>query len=144
MGSDGTPIHFKEKGTDLHEIIFNAKDKSDLATQVLLSKAYDQTYGLYDHEESDDPMGAFLKHPGEDIVTGGHLYQLCREIISSKLPELIQMPLVDILYLPSWLGRSLIDLSKDHTDKFNKEMSKLDKRVKDDQKLMANMLSGKK
>lgn len=84
--------------------------EDDYVAQLALMEAYDQEYGIFDHDglSNLDPLAVIGMHPSEDPVTGSRLDIVLREMIATRLPELTNTPLLDLLEMPRWFLDKLL------------------------------------
>lgn len=100
---------YSETSPFLH-LIKTGTIKDDITQQLEMMEEYDRTYGLYDHSASDDLMSVMFLHPEEDPVTGSRMEVFITELISLRLPELLQEGIVSILTnFPMWYLEKLMD-----------------------------------
>lgn len=93
--------------------------EDDYVAQLALMEAYDQEYNIFDHESrgDSDPLAIIGMHPSEDPVTGSKLDLVLREMIGTRLPELTNTSLLDLLAMPRWfLDRLLKEARKNRTE----------------------------
>jgi hypothetical protein len=84
--------------------------KDDFTSQLMFLEAYDETYGIFDHELLDqtDPMSIIGMHPAEDIVTGSLLVSYSRELMACRIPELTNSSLAELMKFPKWFLDELV------------------------------------
>lgn len=88
--------------------------KDDFTNQLLLMEQYDQYFEIWDHENGDpsDQLAVIGMHPAEDPVTGSKMETLARELISSRLCEATNTPLLQLMNYPRWFLDSLLKDSR--------------------------------
>lgn len=98
------------EGSSLLDLITRRVVKDDISRQLELTEEYDRTFGLYNHEGGDDLMSVLFQHPEEDPVTGSRSEMLAFEIITLRIPEMLNEGLTDILNnYPRWFLDKLIE-----------------------------------
>lgn len=105
--------------------LMNSSDKlpSDSA-QVMLSMAYDTTYGIYDHYNTSDtnPLTTVTMHPAEDYKELSGMYRAIERYERQGINNRFGLSLTEYLELP----RSVIAMLTDITIAIDKEMSALE------------------
>lgn len=91
-------------GTATYEVILNTKVKDDRSKRLIMLEAYDQTFGIFDHEAlghlPENQMSLMRMHPAEDTETGSRLRGLMRELVACRIPEMTNEPLSQLLKYP--------------------------------------------
>lgn len=80
--------------------MLSAKNQTHLGSVVTLREAYDYTYGISSIEEISNPNSTFMMKYHEDSVTDGSVMVLMNRIITSKLPSLTGMSLLELMEMP--------------------------------------------
>jgi len=85
--------------------------RDDFSRQLAFLEAYDKTYGIFDHDlkGSSDPLAIIGHHPAEDVVTYSRTELLLTEILATRLPELTNTSLMELLELPRWFLDKLLE-----------------------------------
>lgn len=84
--------------------------KDDVSRRLELTEEYDKTFGLFDHSHVEDMMSVLFQHPEEDPVTGSRSETLAFEIVTLRIPEMLNEGLTDILNnYPRWFLDKLIE-----------------------------------
>lgn len=83
--------------------------KDDITRRLELTEEYDRTFGLMDHAKESDLMSVMYQHPEEDPVTGSRTETLSMELITLRIPELLNEGLSTILanYPRWWLDKMI-------------------------------------
>lgn len=71
--------------------------------KILLLETYDQTYGIFDHDnvfEDSHPLALIGMHPQEDVFTGGRLVQTIRSYRRHRVNAHFNLSLTDFLNYP--------------------------------------------
>lgn len=78
--------------------------KDDWTVQLAMMEEYDQTYGIFDHEALGemDPLAIIGMHPAEDVHTGNRIELLMNELMATRIPEITNTPLLDLLRYPKY------------------------------------------
>lgn len=88
----------------MYDVILNTKIDDDRSKRLVMLEAYDQTFGIFDHENEghkpENQMAIMRMHPAEDMATGNRLRGLMKELVACRIPELTNEPLSTLLKYP--------------------------------------------
>lgn len=106
--------------TELRNVFLHVSGIDDITAQLLLTETYDKVYGIFNHDAvnlpkddgtiyNPDPMAVQGMHPAEDPVSHSSAILLMRELMVSKLPEITQTPIMEMMNWPRYVLDSLLD-----------------------------------
>lgn len=116
----------------MHDILLKTTEYDDWTAQLLFMESYDQGYGIFDHDTLDigRPLSIIAMHPAEDHLRYSRMRNLMREVISCRIPELTQTPLLDVLNFPRDVLDELLKDGRKARDKTTVEIETLESKLR--------------
>lgn len=80
----------------------NTPPTSQINGRIFLSEAYDQAYGLFDHDNDAiwNPLSMVAMHPGEDVDTTSELYSTVRRFSKYGITKRFGLSITEFLAYP--------------------------------------------
>lgn len=120
----------------MYDLIAGASVDDGMTAQLLMTEAYDQGYGIFDHESFDatDPLSIIGMHPAEDIITGSKISVLEDELVAIRLPELTNTPLVELMNWPKYKLDRWINKLRPGVQKEQERTKELERQLEENQR----------
>lgn len=91
----------------------NESIKDDMTQELAFMEAYDTAFQIHDHDATENPFSIIGHHPAEDMATGDSVSHLMAELITYRLPEVTNTPLLSLMETyPRWRLDKLIEQCK--------------------------------
>jgi hypothetical protein len=126
----GRDVNPYEPGNPIYNLIMNENIKDDWTQNLAFMEAYDTAFKIHDHENSDHPFSIIGMHPAEDATTGDSISHLMAELISCRIPEVTNTPLLQLMeQYPRWRLNKLIEQGRKARNKEEKALEGVERSI---------------
>jgi hypothetical protein len=85
--------------------------KDRLMLKPILLEAYEQTYGICDHDDPDNPLSIIGYHPTEDVEYDERLELLAKRYVTHDIRNLFDLSFADILNQPRYVNEKIFKIA---------------------------------
>lgn len=116
----------------MQKLIDNATKLNYIAATIVLRDAYEQMYGLFNHEHlgSKRPLALVARHPSEDVFTYSRSYNTIRRFIENDVGSSLNCSLTEFLQMPREYTRLVMEIITERRARKNQSAADIERKLK--------------